>query len=52
MSTHNLGFEQRYEKYQNFYLKTCIFGGEIFNIFEQACFHNGISELMLATLIQ
>ena len=27
-------FEQKYEKYQNFYLKTFSFGGEIFNIFE------------------
>ena len=35
MSTHNLCFEQKYEKYQNFYLKTLtIFGDEIFNIFE------------------
>ena len=25
-STHNLGFEQKYEKYQNFYLKTFSFG--------------------------
>ena len=32
---HNLCFEQKYEKYQNFYLKTfSFFGGEIFNIFE------------------
>ena len=29
--THNLCFEQKYEKYQNFYLKKF---GEIFNIFE------------------
>ena len=34
MSTHNLCFEQEYEKYQNFYLKLSVFGGEIFNIFE------------------
>ena len=34
-STHNLCFEQKYEKYQNFYLKTfSFFGDEIFNIFE------------------
>ena len=26
--------EQKYEKYQNFYLKLSVFGGEIFNIFE------------------
>ena len=33
-STHNLCFEQKYEKYQKFYLKIFSFGGEIFNIFE------------------
>ena len=34
-STHNLCFEQKYEKKnKNFYLKTFTFGGEIFNIFE------------------
>ena len=34
-STYNLCFEQKYEKYQNFYLKIFIFfGGKIFNIFE------------------
>ena len=38
-STHNLCFEQKYEKYQNFYLKK-VFSGEIINIFEQACFRN------------
>ena len=33
--SHNLCFEQKYEKYQNFYLKIFIFfGGKIFNIFE------------------
>ena len=25
MSTHNLGFEQKYAKYQNFYLKLSVF---------------------------
>ena len=39
-STHNLCFEQKYEKYQNLYLKKLVFGCEIFNIFEQACFRN------------
>ena len=39
-STHNLCFEQKYEKYQNFYLKIFIFGGKILNIFEKACFRN------------
>ena len=35
MSTHNLCFEQKYEKYQNFYyLLFSVSGGEIFNIFE------------------
>ena len=48
MSTHNLCFEQKYKKYQNFYLKTfsffvvkfSIYLNRIFNIFEQACFRN------------
>ena len=32
-STHNLCFEQKCEKYQNFYLKIFIFfGGKIFSI--------------------
>ena len=39
MNTHNLCFEQKYEKYQNFYL-IFFFGGKIFSIFEQACFRN------------
>ena len=38
--THNLCFEQKYEKYQNFYLKIFIFSGKIFSIFEQASFRN------------
>ena len=25
---------RKYEKYQNFYLESSVFGGEIFNIFE------------------
>ena len=34
-STHNLCFEQKYEKYQNcFTWKSSVFGGEIFYIFE------------------
>ena len=34
-STHNLCFEQKYEKYQNYYLKTFVFfGGKIFSLFE------------------
>ena len=39
--THNPCFEQKYEKYQNFYLTIFIFGGKIFTIFELACFRNG-----------
>ena len=34
MSIHNLCFEQKYEKYQNCYLKIFSFDDEIFNIFE------------------
>ena len=34
-SNHNLGFEQKYEKYQNFLSeKIVIFGGKIFSVFE------------------
>ena len=33
MSTHNLRFAQKYEKYQSFYLKIFSFGGEIFYIY-------------------
>ena len=40
MSTHNLCFEQKYEKYRNFYLKISFFGGKIFSTFEYACFGN------------
>ena len=39
MSTHNLCFEQQYEKYQKFLSeKFQFFGGKIFSIFD---FHNG-----------
>ena len=43
--THNLCFEQLNEKYQNFYLKIffSVFGDEIFNIFQSACFRNGVA---------
>ena len=35
MSTHNLYFEQKYEKYQNFVSeKLPFFGGKIFSVFE------------------
>ena len=35
MSTHNLCFEQKYEKYQNFLSeKLPFFGGKIFSVFE------------------
>ena len=41
MSTHNLFFEQQYGKYQNFLSENFqFFGGEIFKVFEQACFRN------------
>ena len=34
-STHNLWFEQTYEKYQIYFIrKISFFGGKIFNIFE------------------
>ena len=39
-STHNVCYEQKYEEYQNFYLKIFNFSGKIFRIFEQACFRN------------
>ena len=40
-STHDLCYEQKYEKYQSFFIwKFSVFGGEIFNIFELACFRN------------
>ena len=39
-STHNLRFEQKYEKYKSSLSENFqIFGGKIFYIFEQACFH-------------
>ena len=38
---YNLCFEQKYEKYKNFYLIfISFFYGKIFSIFEQACFRN------------
>ena len=41
MSTHNLCFEQKYEKYQSFFIwKFSVFRGEIFYIFEQARLRN------------
>ena len=40
-STHNLFFEEIYEKHQNFLSENFQeFCGEIFNIFEQECFRN------------
>ena len=42
-STHNLCFEQKYEKYQNFLSeKLSLFGGTIFSGFEYACFRNAM----------
>ena len=44
MSTHNLCFEQNYEKYQNFLSENFqILEMIFFYIFERACFHNVIS---------
>ena len=40
MSTHNLCFEQKYENIRIFIWKLSVFGSEIFNIFEQACFRD------------
>ena len=42
MCTHNLCFEQEYEKYQKFYRKNFpfFFGCKVFNIFEYAFFRN------------
>ena len=34
MSTHNLIFEQKYEKYQNFLSEFSFFGCKVFSIFE------------------
>ena len=45
-STHNLCFEQKYEKYQNFLSENFVFGGEIFYIFEKACVRNEYREQM------
>ena len=43
MSTHNLCFVQKYEKYQKFLSENFLFfGGKISNIAEQACFHNEV----------
>ena len=40
-STHNLCFEQKYEKYQKILSENFhFFGGKFFNIFEYACFRN------------
>ena len=46
---HNLRFEQKYEKYQNFLFENCPFlGCKIFNIFEQACFRNEDQQVLQA----
>ena len=42
MSAHNLYFEQKYKKIAAFFLsEISVFGGEVFYIFEYACFCNG-----------
>ena len=49
MSTHNLCFEQKYDKYQNFSSENFhFFGGKIFSIFDSACFRNAYSNLNLS----
>ena len=49
-STHNLCFEQNYDKYQSFFIwKFSVFGGEIFYIYEQVCFRNGMRETHFIT---
>ena len=45
MSTHNICVEQKYEKYQIFFIwKFSFLGGKVFNIFELACFRNEYGE--------
>ena len=39
-STHNLCFEPKMKNIRIFIWKLLVFGGEIFNIFEYACFRN------------
>ena len=39
-SAHNLCFEQKYEIYQNLIRKLSVFSGEIFYVFEYACFRD------------
>ena len=52
-STHNLYFEQKYEKCQNFFIgKFSIFGGKMFGIIEQACFCNGcLLDVLMSRLV-
>ena len=48
-STHNLSFEQKYEKYpsESFIWKFSVSGAEIFYIFKQACFRNGFQGFLV-----
>ena len=46
-STHNLCYERKYEKYQNFLSEKNKLGGKSFSIFELACFRNGVSSLCI-----
>ena len=49
MSTHNLCFMQKYEKYQNFLSQIFnYFAGKIFSIFELACFRYVVFNLSLS----
>ena len=43
-------YEQKCEKYNFFYLKLSVFGGEIFNILEQACFCNVTPKVSILNL--
>ena len=48
MSTHNLCFEQKYEKYQNFFIRkfSFFFYCKIFNIFEQQVFVMNVYKIL------
>ena len=49
-STHNLCFEQKHEKYQNFLCeKLPFFSCKIFSVFEYACFHNVTKAVLTST---
>ena len=39
-ASQNICFEQKYEKYHNFYLQKLFFRRKVFCIFEKVCFRN------------